>query len=129
MNTQHISLTILLAFTIFISGCSKDDEAPEIDITTPANHSEHQMGDELHITAEFTDNEALASCRVAVGDENGDHTHDFHFEEEKDIDGTSYTLHTHTDIPEEIDEVYYLHFEVTDAEGNSTSQKSMLHFK
>ena len=59
-----------------------------MNFITPANHSNHEMGDELHIQAVFSDNEALASYKLFIGDVEGEHTHDFHFEEEKDIEIT-----------------------------------------
>jgi hypothetical protein len=31
-------------------------------------------------------------------------------------------------VPDSIEDVYYLHLEVTDAEGKSTEEKLMLHF-
>lgn len=127
--SKYLYLPIAFAFALSISSCTKDTEAPTVNFITPANHSNHEMGEELHIQAIFSDNEALATYELFIGDVDGEHTHDFHFKEEKDIEGTSHELHTHTDIPEDIGEVYYLHYVVKDEEGNSFADKVMLHLK
>lgn len=126
---KYLCLPMAMALGLTITSCTNDTEAPSVNFISPANHSNHEMGDELHIKAIFTDNEALASYKLYMGDEEGNPTHDFHFEEEQSIEGTSHEIHTHTDIPSDLAEIYYLHYTVEDAEGNSVSEKIMLHLK
>ncbi|MBK6952229.1 MAG: DUF4625 domain-containing protein [Crocinitomicaceae bacterium] len=123
-------LNIAFASTILFTfvSCKKDKENPTILIAEPINHSEHLWGSEVHIEATFADDRDLKSYHIHMGTEAGDHTPEFNIEFTGDISGKSYDFHEHFMVPDSIEHVYYLHFEVTDAEGKSTEAKLMLHF-
>ena len=111
-----------------LSSCKKDKEEPVIFITSPESHSEHMWGSSFDVKATFSDDRELASYRVHIGDEAGEHLHEFHFDDENNISGEEYTYQEQVTVPDSIEMVYYLHFEVTDAEGKTASDKVMLHF-
>lgn len=128
MRSIPFNLLLLAVLSVSLVSCRKDKVAPDISITSPADHSEHVEGTTLAIAAQFSDEKELKSYTVFIGDEAGEHSHNFHFEDEGDISGTSYDYSAAVDVPSNIDEVYYLHFEVSDAKGNSSAKKIMLHF-
>lgn len=126
---SYFVAVLALSTTLFFTSCGKDEEAPKISVSSPANHSEHHMGDEIAVSATFTDDTDLASYSAMIGDEAGEHTHAFHFEDEGDIEGKEYKYSKTITVPsKDLEMVYYLHFKVKDAEGNEATEKVMLHF-
>ena len=125
---SNVFAIVLLFSLLTLTACNKDKEDPKIEVSTPEAHSEHHWGDEVDIKATFTDDVELKSYHVEIGDVDGNHTHEFHFSDEGDINGTEYSYSGKLTVPSDIEEVYYLHFHVTDAEGNETKSKVMLHF-
>ena len=120
-------LSILLLSTILFS-CNKDKNEPTITVAQPANHSNHSLGNMLHIEATFEDDVDLKSYSIFIGDVDGNHTHDFHYMTDSTISGTSYEFHEHTMIPDSLNSMeYYLHFNVTDAADKVTSEAIMIH--
>ncbi len=112
-----------------LSSCKKDKENPIITVSSPANHSNIMLGSTLDVQAVFTDDKELAEYHVHMGDQAGEHVHDFHdVEYTKSITGDSYQFSEQINIPEMLSsEVYYLHFELTDAEGKISTERIMLH--
>ena len=108
--------------------CNKDKSAPTVLIVQPEAHTNFSTGDMIHIEATFEDDKELASYSIFMGDENGNHASDFHYMESSSISGKSFEFHEHTMVPDSIGMVYYLHFQVTDAEDKTTSESVMLHF-
>lgn len=126
---SYFIAVLVLSSTLFLASCGKDDEAPKISVSSPANHSEYHLGADITVTATFTDDTDLASYKTMIGDEAGEHTHAFHFEDEGEIEGTEHKYSKTISIPTEgLETVYYLHFMVKDAEGNEATEKVMLHF-
>tara|TARA_Y100000385_G_C12803815_1_gene513052 strand:+ start:187 stop:570 length:384 start_codon:yes stop_codon:yes gene_type:complete len=125
---KKVKLIFCIALATILISCKKDKESPVITITQPTNHSNHNKGEMLHIDANFDDDVELANYSIYIGDENGDHSADFHFMVSEDISGKSFELHKHIMIPDTVGMVYYLFFNVTDAEEKSTSESIMLHF-
>lgn len=123
-----VKFSIAALAVIALVSCKKDKENPTITIAEPADHSEHLWGAEMHVEATFEDDRELKSYHIHIGNETGDHMPEFDVEFEGDISGKSYDFHEHVVVPDSIGAEYYLHFEVTDAEGKSTEQKLMLHF-
>lgn len=124
---NFLATTIILSTTLV--ACKKDKENPTISISTPAEHTTFNWGETVHIEAEFEDDRALKSYSVMMGDEEGNHDHDFDFMISEDIDGMSYHFHEHFMVPDSVAMMAWLHFTVVDAEDKSTSQKWMLHFE
>ena len=114
--------------SIVLFSCNKDKEDPTITIAQPTDHSNHTKGEMLHIEATFEDDQDLSSYSIHIGDENGNHAADFDFHSHGSISGKSHEFHEHTMIPDTIGMVYYLHFEVTDAEGKKSTASHMMHF-
>jgi hypothetical protein len=125
---KKLNLAIFCALILSFFSCNKDKESPIITVTQPTNHSTHTKGEMLHIEATFEDDDELASYSIHIGDENGEHSSDFHYMVDNAISGKSYSLHEHTMIPDTIGMVYYLHINVTDASDKTTSESIMLHF-
>ena len=123
-----IKLSMIAMLLVVVTSCKKDKESPSIVISEPANHSEHMMGSEIHIEAVFSDDRDLASYKVYIGTEEGALTPEFDVQYNGTISGKVYEFHEYFMVPTSIEMVYYLHFEVTDAEGKSTTEKVMLHF-
>ncbi|GAB4378219.1 MAG: hypothetical protein Kow0075_07870 [Salibacteraceae bacterium] len=124
------SISVIILTTLIFNSCKKDEENPTITINEPAEHSEYHIGDDVHIEATFTDDQELASYTFMIGDENGEHIHGFHHDDEGTISGKSFDYHQMVTIPSDsmlMKSVFYLHFNVTDAAGNSTRARHMLH--
>lgn len=118
----------LLGLATVMASCKKDEEAPTIEVLAPSDPAELTPGTDVHTEIEFTDNEALASYKVYITNEDGSHNHDFDFENEGKISGTSYEFHEHFDVPEDIEVGHYhLEIEVEDQEGNSNAKTIELH--
>ncbi len=129
MNTKIKTSLILALGVVFMSSCAKDKEDPTITITSPENHSEHHEGSDVAIKAIFEDDKELASYKIEVGDESGEHIHEFHFFDEKtDLEGEKFEYSNTLTFPDSLTlNAYYLHFEVKDAEGKTATSKVMLH--
>jgi hypothetical protein len=119
--------TIIIAITLLTS-CKKDKENPVITVSSPEEHSEHVWGSKFNISAQFSDDIELANYHVHIGDSSGEHTHEFDYEREGNISGFTYDFSGNITVPDSIGMMYWLHFEVMDAESKSTSKKVMLHF-
>jgi hypothetical protein len=123
-----LKITWATMVVITLVSCKKDKEDPTMNIAEPVDHTEYHWGDELHTEVLFEDDRELKSYHIHMGNLAGDHVAEFDLMYAGDISGTSYSFHEHFVVPDSIEEVYYLHFQVTDAEGKSTSGKRMLHF-
>lgn len=119
----------LAVFAVFILvSCKKDKENPTITIVEPMDHEEFAWGDELHVEAIFEDDRELMSYHIHLGNEAGDPAPEFNVDFSGTLSGKSYSFHEHAIVPDSVETIYYLHFEVTDVEGKITTQKLMLHF-
>jgi len=122
-------ILIVSAFAIVtLTACKKDKENPSITISEPINLSLHSIGSELHIAVSFEDDRELKSYHIHIGNEAGEFMPEFDLEFGADISGKKYDFHEYYDTPTGIDSVYYLHVEVTDAEGKTSTDKVMLEF-
>lgn len=128
MKRMRIPLVLSLASVLAISGCKKDEEAPLITINSPANHSDFAMGSSIAVDATFEDERELKSYKVFIGTEDGEPTSDFSFSQEGELTGKSFEYSASITIPDNIDFIYYLHFEVTDKKDNVGTANHMLHF-
>jgi len=116
-----------IAVVAFVS-CKKDKEDPTISINQPADMETYSSGDELHVEVVFEDDRALKSYDIHIGNETGVYDAEFGFQFAGDISGKTYSFHEHFIVPDSIEEAYYLHFQVTDEEGKSITEKRHLHF-
>lgn len=123
----NIKLLSIALIAVTIISCKKDKENPTITIGEPSNHSEHTYGSELHLEATFEDDRELKSYHIYAGDAAGNHATDFDLMFSGDISGKSYDFHEHADIPSGIGSVYYLYFEVVDADDKKTTEQVMIH--
>ncbi|WP_027420705.1 DUF4625 domain-containing protein [Crocinitomix catalasitica] len=128
MNKVYIITAITFISLMGLTSCKKDKEVPTITVNEPADHTELMWGDQLHIEATFEDDRELESYRVYLGNQLGVKSTDFDIDFTGTISGTSYDFHDHVMVPDSVGMVYYLHFEVSDAEGKTTSASHMLHF-
>lgn len=131
MKTK-LEITIpMLLLTLFFSftSCKKDKEDPTITIETPAEHSVHKWGDQVHVEATFEDDRGLKNYHVLLGDANGNHLHSFDFENSGTISGLTYDFHEHFTVPDSAEMMAWLYFTVTDEENKTGTQKWMLHFE
>jgi len=125
-----LSTSLLLSFSSCKKDKTEDKEDPTISISSPANHSTHQKGSSIHVHADFADDIDLASYHVHMSDNAAGSSHSslFDFHESSSISGKSYEFHTDLTVPDSTLTVHWLHFEVIDAEGKTTTNKVMLHF-
>ena len=128
MKTYLYIIIGMLSISL-VTSCDKGKEEPTINITSPGMHSMHKWGDEMHIVGELKDNEELKSYKMFIANENGEQQSEFQFTEESEISGTEYSIHSHFDIPKDIEMVYYLHIEALDASDNKATKSIMLHFE
>lgn len=130
MKFKQINIALAaIALSVVSISCQKDKEDPLISIETPANHSDHDFGSSIEVKATFTDDQDLKSYKVFMGDEDGEHMHMFHFEEEAEISGESYSYTGSVQLPDSASmEMAYLHFEVKDMEDKLATERLMLHF-
>ena len=129
MKTIKQSILFLGLVCISFTSCNKDKENPVIEISTPAEHSDHKWGNAVHVTAKFTDDKGLKSYTVMVGDEMGMHDHQFNYMKTGDISDVSYEFHDHFMVPDSCEMMRWIHFTVTDEDGKSTEKKWMVHFE
>lgn len=108
--------------------CTKDKENPTISITSPENHSNHMIGGAVSVSATFSDDLELSYYHVHIGNENGNHTMEFMYEDYGSLTGKTYEFTNSISVPDTIGSVYYLHFQVLDTQGKETKEKIMLHF-
>lgn len=119
----------IAAIALFVTaGCKKDKEAPGIEIQAPQDHMEFHFGGNIHVEAIFTDDVELAKYRVYMGDEAGNPATGFNWEDAGELSNDSYTYTATIPVPGEAEMMYYLHFDVTDEDGKTSSEKRMLHF-
>ena len=126
--TIKVILPLLVGSVFILSGCNKDKEDPTITIAAPAEHTHFDAGAMVHVEATFADDKELASYTLEVGDANGGHIHNFHFNDAGNITGETSAYHTMITVPDSAGvHEFWLHFTVTDAEGKTGSAKHMLH--
>lgn len=122
------TLLILLAITgLTLTSCKKDKEAPTIIVSEPIEHTHFTAGTSFQLSATFSDDQDLASFHTHTADAQGNHVLEFDWEEVGTISGKSHTLTSTVNIPAGINNVYYLHFEVEDAEGKTTEELIEIH--
>lgn len=124
----NLRLSIILVFCISgLFSCSKITGNPSISKIRPIEHTHFSDGSTLEIKALFKDNDELAfySCRIA--DTNGNSVSNFVWEESSSLSGKKFELSTSTQIPIGIDGVFYILFQVIDAEGNVTDKSIEFH--
>jgi hypothetical protein len=129
MKKSVIKLSALVMLAIF-SSCSadKDTEKPTIQIISPVNESEFEIGDNISIQFTFTDNEALKSYKIDIHENDG-HTHEprpnnangtpFEYEMVENISGRTFSKTVVVTIPADTELAeYHLGIFAIDAAGN-----------
>jgi len=125
--------SLLVAFSFLFVACDDDDDledtvAPEIKSVT-INEEDHDImvmaGEEMHIDAELSDNEALGELKIDVHDVFEGHSHGkksaFKWAEvlTVELSGKEQTVHEHMDVPEDATAgPYHAILRVIDEEGN-----------
>ncbi|NQY68552.1 MAG: DUF4625 domain-containing protein [Flavobacteriales bacterium] len=128
MNIKKINIVAIILVTFSIIGCNKDKESPVISVSSPAMHDEYNYGDMIHVEATFTDDVDLASYSVSIGDESGGDIMGFESLDEDDITGVSHDYMGMITVPDTLMmSMFYLHIELTDLSGKTSSEKIMLH--
>ncbi len=122
----------MAAFAILLVACDKEEDnqdttAPVIKSVT-INEEDHDIvvmaGDEIHIDAELSDNEALGELKVDVHDIFDGHSHGktaIKWAEVLTIalSGKEQKVHDHMDVPQDAQAgPYHAVFRLIDAEGN-----------
>lgn len=126
MKFSNFIFSLVVAATLV--SCKKDKENPTIFIESPENHKTYHSGDMIHANGTFSDDRGLKEYSIYVGDVNGEHNHAWHFMEQGSIDGDNFQWEGHLTVPDSMPEVLFLHFEVTDLENKTASDKIMMHF-
>ncbi len=118
-----------MTLTISTNSCKKDKEDPTISVETPEQHSIHNWGTEVHITADFADDQGLKDYTIMVVDADGNHSMAFDFMRTGTVSELTYDFHDHFDVPDSAPEMAWVQFVVTDAENKTTTLDWMLHFE
>lgn len=124
---MHKKLLIVAAAGLLLAGCSKDKDAPEITINSPADETVFAPGDEVQISATFTDNEALSEYHLDIH-EAGGHSHgkteaEWGYEKTGSLSGTEQSVSLSVNIPTDAElGAYHITFECLDEEGNEADK-------
>ena len=124
---KFYTLTVLLLLVTFsFVSCNKDKDGPRIKVTTPENNSFYSWGDNLIISATFTDDVDLAEYEVFFTDVDNNSTTDFNWQAKESISGTEQEyFHTLT-VPQTAEDQYLINFKLTDAAGKEANSQRLI---
>jgi hypothetical protein len=99
--------TILAALTGLLASCASDTEKPVVTIHEPANNEIVEVGSEIHVDFEITDNDALKQFKIDIHGGHDGHTHGklsailppFDTIIVENISGIAVDRHIHIDVP------------------------------
>ncbi len=124
------TFSVLAAVGLLFTACNKDEEqdttAPVIQSVT-INEEDHDItvmvGNEIHIDAHVTDNEALGELKVDVHDVFDGHSHKSSIKWAEvltiQLSGKEQHVHDHMEVPQDaLAGPYHAVFRLIDAEGN-----------
>lgn len=130
MNINKISIIAILALSITLFSCSKDDDDSTAPIVSGMeiglnNSKELHQGGELHIEFEVSDNEGLDYYTVEIHPEMKSTTAEWEYENTWYFDGqpkNDMVHHHEINIAEDADlGPYHFHMKVADINGNVTT--------
>ena len=133
-------VTLIALVSIFFTACSSDDDnggldnqAPVITINEPTAEEAFSVGGEIHLDIDVEDDRALASYKIDIHNNFDGHDHGrpssttsvepWSLSQTFEIEAgnTSFNIHDHLEIPENIAEgEYHLGIFVVDAAGNQS---------
>lgn len=125
----------LVAISLFFIACNDDEivldtEKPVVQIITPTDHQEIELGTTLTILAQLTDNVGLSSYKIEIHSAGDGHEHkakqaesfEYNFEEAIDQSFMYEVNHT-VNIPADVTEGHYhVGIMVLDVNGNQNQQ-------
>ena len=133
-----INLSFAIISLIGISSCSDDDTVvdttkPTIEIITPTDHQEVDLGSVLNFKANLTDNLGLASYKIEIHSADDGHEHkgnttfstDFTYQSVGEIPGNAknYMVVKEISVPADAtQEHYHVGITVLDVNGNQNQQ-------
>ncbi|NOQ75008.1 MAG: DUF4625 domain-containing protein [Crocinitomix sp.] len=127
--SRKITVILAIAALSFTStSCKKDKEDPTITVSTPAQHSHFNWGDEVHIEADFADDRGLKDYAVMMVDADGNHLSTIDFMKTGTTSELTYEFHEHFVVPDSAPMMAWVQFTVTDAEDKAATLEWMLHF-
>ncbi len=119
--------TMLIAISGVLASCASDTEKPVVTIHEPANSEIIEVGTEIHLDFNITDNDALKQFKIDIHGAHDGHTHGklsailppFDTIIVENISGTAVDRHIHIDVPSNAwPGPYHVMVYATDQSGN-----------
>ena len=118
-----LSTLITAAFSCQV----QDSTAPTMSISKPSYGATFSLGDTVTLQGKFEDNEALNTYSLKIGTRTKDTIAGFNYSESNSISGTEYTYNSEIIIPNSVtDSLIYLHYNISDASGNTRNQSHLI---
>ena len=114
-------------FTSDLKLTSPVEGAPEITFKEVGEDNSHKaiIGQKMHLEAQIEAPHKIAKIEVEFHNTAAKYEHVFTYTDEKYLGMTSVLFHEHPQIPADAPEgEYHIHFTVTDANGNSTTEEA-----
>lgn len=114
-------------FTSALTIKALDKTAPVITFREVGEDDSHKavIGKKMHLEAQIEAPHKIAKIEVEFHNTSADYEHVFTYTDEKYLGQTSVLFHEHPQIPADAPEgEYHIHFTVTDANGNSTTEEA-----
>lgn len=114
-------------FTSNLTIKALDKTAPSITFKEVGEDDSHRavIGHKMHLEAQIDAPHKIAKIEVEFHNTAADYEHVFTYTDEKYVGETSVLFHEHPQIPADAPEgEYHIHFTVTDAAGNSTTEEA-----
>ena len=128
MKTKSIFIIAIAFVAVSLTSCKKDKEDPTISVVEPDDHQHFIWGEEVHVEANFTDDQALKSYDVSIQDDAGNISTDFNFHYTGDLEGATGYFHEHAIVPDSCMSMGYVSFTISDMEDKTVTEKRMVHF-
>ena len=114
-------------FTSDLTIKALDKTAPAITFKEVGEDDSHKavIGEKMHLEAQIEAPHKIAKIEVEFHNTAAGYEHVFTYTDEKYVGETSVLFHEHPQIPADAPEgEYHIHFTVTDAAGNSTTEEA-----
>lgn len=114
-------------FTSDLMVKAKDETAPAITFKEVGEDDSHKavIGQKMHLEAQIEAPHKIAKIEVEFHNTAAGYEHVFSYTDEKYVGETSVLFHEHPEIPADAPEgEYHIHFTVTDANGNATTEEA-----
>jgi hypothetical protein len=132
IHLKKIKFLAVIITVLLLQACSNDSEKPVITINEPTNGETFDVGDEIHVDFNITDNDELNQFKIDIHGSHDGHTHGklaeilpaFDTIIIENISGNSINRHIHIDIPNGVwPGPYHVIIYATDKSGNENMEE------